>query len=136
MRFLTSKPLTLVRAARVIVSITFTVTILSGVLIHWLDSVSFPNIGRGLWWAVQTVTTVGYGDVVPRDMAGRLVASVVMIIGIGFLTVMTAAITSVMIEATRRRAEEAQTELLLARLDQMGGRLDAIESKLDKIARS
>jgi voltage-gated potassium channel len=59
-----------------------------------IDREQFPSIGSGLWWAAQTVTTVGYGDDVPVSFAGRLLAVAVMLIGIGFLTVITAAITS------------------------------------------
>jgi voltage-gated potassium channel len=83
---------------------------------------------------VQTVTTVGYGDVVPRNTTGKLVATLVMVAGIGFLTVMTAAITSTFVEATRRRIVGDQTELLSVRLDQIGARLDAIEASLKNIA--
>ena len=69
-------------------------TLVAGVLMTVIDHENFPSIGAGLWWAVQTVTTVGYGDHVPTTVAGRLVASAVMLFGIGFLTVITASITS------------------------------------------
>jgi voltage-gated potassium channel len=61
---LTRKPLTTARAARIIASATLFITIISGVLMHFTDKKTFPNIGDGLWWAIQTVTTVGYGDLV------------------------------------------------------------------------
>jgi voltage-gated potassium channel len=128
------KPLTIQRAARIIASVTVTVTILSGVLIHFTDRQSFPNIGDGLWWAVQTVTTVGYGDLVPTSTLGRLVAALVMLLGIGFLTVITAAITSTFIETARRRIEGTTTDGITQRLDQIAARLDAIESGLTSIA--
>ncbi len=54
----------------------------------------------------EEVTTVGYGDVTPHRIVGRLVAAVVMVTGIGFLTIVTAAVTSVFVEASRRRATE------------------------------
>ena len=78
------KPLTAARAARIIASITVFVTVVAGVLIHLTDPKNFPSIGDGLWWAIQTVTTVGYGDLVPTSATGRLVASLVMVLGIGF----------------------------------------------------
>ena len=67
--------------------------------------------GWGLWWAVQTVTTVGYGDTVPQTLAGRALATLVMLTGIGFISVVTAAITAAFIESARRRldAEQAAT---------------------------
>jgi voltage-gated potassium channel len=44
----------------------------------------------GVWWAVSTVTTVGYGDIYPRTTDGRLIAIVVMLVGIGFIAILTA----------------------------------------------
>jgi voltage-gated potassium channel len=132
-KVLLGKPLTAGRAAGIIVSITVSVTIIGGVLMHFTDKKSFPNIGDGFWWAVQTITTVGYGDIVPTSTAGRFVASVVMLVGIGFLTVITASITSTFIETTRRRLEGNTTAALTAKLDQIVARLDAIEANLTEI---
>jgi voltage-gated potassium channel len=129
------KPLTIRRAARIIASVTVSVTIVAGVLIHFTDRKTFPNIGGGLWWAIQTVTTVGYGDLVPTSAAGRLVAALVMLFGIGFLTVITASITSTFIETARRRIEGATTDVISAKLDQVGTRLEAIEAMLANVDR-
>ena len=133
--FLSRKPLTAGRAARIIAFVTITVTVVSGVAIHFLDRVNFPNIGLGMWWAVQTVTTVGYGDVVPTSTGGRLVATLVMVLGIGFLTVVTAAITSTFVESARRRMQAGEEEQLDARLDRIDTRLAAIDAKLADFAR-
>jgi voltage-gated potassium channel len=91
------------------------------------------HIGLGMWWAVQTVTTVGYGDVVPTSTGGRLVATLVMVLGIGFLTVVTAAITSTFVEAARGRSKAGESEQLEAKLDLIASRLDAIEARLEQI---
>jgi voltage-gated potassium channel len=56
---------------------------------------------------------------VPTSATGRLVAAVVMLVGIGFLTVITAAITSTFVEAARRRIEGATTDAVSAKLDQI-----------------
>jgi voltage-gated potassium channel len=127
------KPLTARRAARIIASFTFSATIIAGVLIHFTDKQSFPTIGDGLWWAVQTVTTVGYGDLVPTSTTGRLIAALEMIGGIGFLTVVTAAITSTFIENARRRIGGAQDDVFSVKLDQISARLEAIETALKDI---
>ena len=129
-RFAARKPLTVRRAAGVIASVTLSITIISGVLIHFTDEKTFPNIGDGLWWAIQTVTTVGYGDLVPTSTVGRLVAALVMVLGIGFLTVVTAAITSTFIESARRRLHGTETDALSEKLDQIGERLKVIEAGL------
>jgi len=125
-----AKPLTARRAARIIASVTLSITLVSGVLIHFTDEKTYPTIGDGLWWAIQTVTTVGYGDLVPTSTEGRLVAGLVMLLGIGFLTVVTAAITSSFIESARRRFQRAETETLSAKLDQISARLEVIEAGL------
>jgi voltage-gated potassium channel len=130
---LSRKPLTAPRAARIIASVTISVTIVAAVLIHFTDKKNFPNIGDSLWWAIQTVTTVGYGDLVPTSASGRLVAALVMLIGIGFLTVITAAITSRFIETARLRIEGTETDEVSAKLDQIVARLDAIEAGLTYI---
>jgi voltage-gated potassium channel len=124
------KPLTARRAARIIASVTVSITIISGVLMHFTDEKTYPTIGDGLWWAIQTVTTVGYGDLVPTSTAGRLVAALVMVAGIGFLTVVTAAITSSFIESAKRRLHGNETDPLSAKLDQIGARLEVIEAGL------
>jgi voltage-gated potassium channel len=133
MNLLFRKPLTARRAASTIALVTVFLTVFSGVLIHFTDEKTYPNIGDGLWWAIQTVTTVGYGDLVPASTTGRLVAALVMIVGIGFLTVITAAITSAFIESARRRLQGTETDTVSAQLDQIGKRLDAIETGLKSI---
>lgn len=90
--------------------VTATVTAAAGLLIRLTDPDTFGSTGSGLWWAVQTITTVGYGDVVPASPAGRLVATAIMIAGIGFITVSTAAIASAFVEASRRRREAAEPD--------------------------
>jgi voltage-gated potassium channel len=80
---------------------TIAVTVGAGALMTVADRHTFPSIGSGLWWAIQTSTTVGYGDNVPVSVAGRLIAALVMLFGIGFLTVITAAITSTFVSRSR-----------------------------------
>jgi voltage-gated potassium channel len=126
------KPLTVRRAARIIASVTVSVTIVAAVVIHFTDPTNFPNIGDSLWWAIQTVTTVGYGDLVPTSTSGRLVAALVMLVGIGFLTVITAAITSTFIETAQRRIGGG-SDALSAKLDQISARLELIEAGLENI---
>ena len=82
------------QAAALIAVVTTVITVAAGLLMTVVDHPSFPSVGLGLWWAVQTVTTVGYGDYVPHNVVGRVVATLVMLGGIGFVTVITAAITS------------------------------------------
>jgi voltage-gated potassium channel len=112
-------------AAIVIACASIAVTFGSAILMTVVDRKNYPSIGSGLWWAVQTVTTVGYGDHVPVTVSGRLVAAFVMLVGIGFLTVITAAITSTFV--SRTEGEQAQSEVAVATAQQ----LREIESRLD-----
>ena len=117
----------LYRAATVSTSIT----VGAGILMTVADHNTFPSIGSGLWWAVQTVTTVGYGDRVPATVVGRLVAALVMLVGIGFLTVITAAITSTFVSRSRREQTPSDAATPTAeQLRQIAGRLERIEAAL------
>jgi len=91
-------------AAVVIAVVTTSITVVAGLLMTVIDRGNFPSLGSGMWWAVQTVTTVGYGDDVPTTVGGQLLAALVMLLGIGFVTVITAAITSSFV--TRSRLEQ------------------------------
>lgn len=119
-------------AAIVIATVTIVITLVSGVFMTVVDRENYPSIGSGLWWAVQTTTTVGYGDNVPTTVAGRLVAVLVMFFGIGFLTIITAAITSTFV--TRSRFEQiADPEPPTAeQLRQLDERLERIEAALTR----
>jgi voltage-gated potassium channel len=90
------------RAAAIVIATASTVTaVVAGILMTVVEREDFPTIGSGLWWAAQTVTTVGYGDNVPVTFAGRILAVLVMLLGISFLTVITAAITSAFVSRSR-----------------------------------
>ena len=66
-RLLLRDSLTARRAAGIIAVFTVVITVAGGVLERFLDHQEYPTIGKGLWFALQTVTTVGYGDVTPKQ---------------------------------------------------------------------
>ncbi len=118
-------------AAVVIAAASTSMTLAAGVLMTLIDHDNFPSIGSGLWWAVQTVTTVGYGDLVPATLAGRVVATLVMLAGIGFLTVITAAITSSFVSRSRLEKKTADDGTpTTEELRQINRRLERIEAEL------
>jgi voltage-gated potassium channel len=119
------------RAGLWISGVTVVVTLIAGVVM-WLvdDEPDIPTVWVGLWWAVQTVTTVGYGDVVPDTKAGKGIATIVMLTGIAFVAVATAAITAVFVESARRRLREAGVEDELDRHAEIIERLERIETRL------
>jgi len=128
-RFLHEPP-TVRGATAVIVTATFVVVVVSGFLMTLLDNAEFGDLGVGLWWAVQTVTTVGYGDVAPKNAAGRIVGTIVMLEGTAFLAIVTAVITSSFV--TRAQAEQRTDELSDREL--MERRFDELERKIDALA--
>src|SRR6266480_2978044 len=86
------KPPSVQTAAGVIITATAVVVVVGGIAMRVFDHKEYSNVFVGMWWALQTVTTVGYGDVTPRHVSGRLIAALVMLEGIAFLTVTIAAI--------------------------------------------
>jgi voltage-gated potassium channel len=119
------------RAAAVIASFTLLITVGGGITERLLDRPEFPTISKGLWFALQTVTTVGYGDVVPKRVDGRIIAAVVMLAGIGFIAVITASVTAGLIESSRRHVAESERDLA-RRLEEVTERLVRIEAGLDQ----
>ena len=131
-RFLREPP-SVRNAAAVIVIATLLVVVGAGVGIRLLDNEEYPSIGLGMWWALQTVTTVGYGDVTPTNLSGRLVGAAVMLEGTAFIAIVTAVITSTFVarasresEATRKQDEVSDRELTDKRFDQLERKLDLL----------
>lgn len=125
-----AEPLTARKAAQIIMLATLVVTVAAGVLIWLLDHKEFPNLGTSLWWALQTVTTVGYGDVVPADTKGRIIGAVLMLQGIGLITVVAAAVTATLIEQVRKRRKLDEDSVTAVHLQRIESRLDRIERAL------
>jgi voltage-gated potassium channel len=106
-------------------SVTVFLVVVGGVLVRLTDPHHIHSIWQGLWWSTQTITTVGYGDVIPESALGRLIGAAVMLGGIAFLTVTTAAITSLFVDASRRKRPRApddpvQRELAALRAEVRG----------------
>lgn len=119
----------------VVLSISATLLVMAfacAIVMRIVDSGDFPTVGIAMWWAVSTFTTVGYGDVVPTTAVGRVVGGILMVIGIMFLSFLTAAVTTTLIRrdeaAPRSDPEDAQAILDgISRLEQ---RLEQLEAKL------
>ncbi len=117
-------------AWRAAVVVTLGVTIIAGLLMRLTDPHTYPNIWLGLWWAIQTTTTVGYGDVVPSSVGGRVLAALVMIVGIGFITVTTAAVTSTFVEAARRRRTAEKEDPLTAEMRELRRQVETLTAEV------
>lgn len=67
--------------------------LVSGNLIHYLEPQTFHNAFLGCWWSLVTITTIGYGDLVPQTLAGKAAASILMLLGITLFALLTGSIT-------------------------------------------
>ena len=118
-------------AAGVIVVATAIVVVGAGIAITLIDSAEYPDVGVGMWWALQTVTTVGYGDVAPSHTAGRILGAIVMLEGTAFIAIVTAVITSTFVARATRNYEAARAEDALSEEQRLEKRLEEVERKLD-----
>jgi voltage-gated potassium channel len=131
-RFLREPP-SVRNAAAVIVLATLVIVVGAGALMTVIDNEEYKDVGVGMWWALQTVTTVGYGDVAPANAGGRLVGALVMLEGTAFIAIVTAVITSTFVtrasrdyEATRAKDEETDAERIDRRFDELERKLDLL----------
>ena len=101
-----------------------------------------PTVWDGVWWAVSTMTTVGYGDELPLTTLGRVLAMALMLIGIGFVAILTGAVAERFLageieEVADEVGDAAATEVeLLAELRAIRSRLDRLESRIERGATS
>ena len=91
------------RILRYLVGAILVIALASGVIMRIVDPDDFPSLGLALWWSVTTVTTVGYGDVVPVQPAGRAVAAVLMIVGFASLSLLTGIVASILVHKRMSR---------------------------------
>ena len=84
------------------VLVTASALVVLGGLVLRLVEPGIQSYGEALWWAIVTVTTVGYGDIAPRTPAGRVVAVVLMLVGIGVIGMLTSSLASYFLGAHQR----------------------------------
>lgn len=115
-------------AAGVVATLWLVAVVAFGIIEHLIDPDSFDTIWDGMWWATQTVTTVGYGDIVPQQPAGKLVGALLMIGGLSFFAVITGVITSMFVARAQVETPGSTYAQVVERLDEISERLAAIES--------
>jgi voltage-gated potassium channel len=118
--------------------VTLALGLLGGFVVTLVDKRDFPTFGDGVWWAIVTLGTVGYGDIVPHTAWGRVVGSLMIVFGVTFIAFLTATVTSEFVSAQEqdareleRRREEATEEEMREHLRALKSQLDTIEAKLD-----
>ena len=120
-------------AAYIVIAFWTVAIIIFGVVERLIDPDTFGSIWLGIWWATQTVTTVGYGDVVPQQTAGKAIAVILMLGGLSFLAVLTGAITSVFVTRAQAESRETGEDPVLNRLDELGTQLEGVRADLSRL---
>lgn len=90
------------------------------------------TIVDGFWWAMTTVTTIGYGDIAPLTNGGRLIAMCVMVVGLGFVAIATGAAAQYFINR-QGGAQAASTNEILAAVQEVKVQLHAVSERLDRL---
>ena len=102
-------------------------------------AVENTSLGTGIYWALQTMTTVGYGDVPPKTPAGRVIACILMVVGIGFFALITGAVAerflATEVEQVEEEIESSEAEIL-EQIDALGRQLRTLEATVRRRARS
>lgn len=124
-----SERLNLVRAVVTIVVVAVLLVLIGGAVARLVEPETFTSLGLAYWWAITTVTTVGYGDVVPEDPWGRVVGALLMLTGLSLIPTLTSVVVSTLISKRTR----AQTEQLQGELMESTASLRRIEERLARM---
>ena len=129
------------RSVTIGLAVTFVALALVGaIVIRIADEHDFPSLGLAAWWALQTITIVGYGDVVPTTVVGRFIGGVEMVLGISFIAFLTAGVTSAVIQRGQaeaaedeRRREEHELPTIVDALAEVRTAIGDLDKRLNKI---
>ena len=121
--------LTVMRAVFSIATVAIVLTIGAAALGRLVEPETFDSFGDACWWALQTVSTVGYGDTVPETGGGRMIAGALMLLGVAFVPAITSIVVAVLVAQIQRRTgrQGGQEMQYLERLERLERRLDARE---------
>jgi len=120
-------------------SISVAIIVLSAFLFSLTEKQSLAD---SLWWAITTATTVGYGDETPHTAFGKIIASFLMVGGIGFIGLLTSTITDFITDRASQTATaqevQQQTDItaLLTKIDTLTGKVDQLQNQLDRLEKS
>jgi voltage-gated potassium channel len=116
--------LTIARAVGAIAGVAIVLTVAAAFIARAVEPETFGTMGEAAWWALQTVSTVGYGDVVPKSGDGRLLGAALMLLGVAFVPALTSIVVAVLIARVQDRAasgHDRQAEIVerLERLERV-----------------
>ncbi len=105
---------------------------IAGMLVAGIDP-GIESVWEGLWWAWVTITTVGYGDVVPVTGEGRLIGAILILIGVGLFAMLTASISVLFISRSDEEMEENLEQQMRKNETKAMAQLSRIEKKMEKL---
>jgi voltage-gated potassium channel len=118
----------------------FLLSLVAAAVMRIVDHHDFPTIGLAIWWSLQTVTTVGYGDIVPTTHIGRVIGGAELVLSISFIAFLTAGVTSTVIHNQEARTKEADrskqaedSQAILDALTQVRKAIEALDTRLESI---
>ena len=125
-RILALRRLLSLEGMRYAAMVAFGTVIIGGVVFASVEEKQGITAWDGVWWAVTTVTTVGYGEIPVQSTGGRIIGITIMFVGIGFVALLTAFIADRFISA--EEVAEEKDDLILAELRTISARLDRLEA--------
>jgi voltage-gated potassium channel len=120
-------------AAYLIAAVWLVAVVIFGVVEHLVEPETYPNVWLGMWWALQTVTTVGYGDAVPTGTAGKVIASFLLLGGLSLLAVVTGVVTSAFVTQAQEERRAAGDDPVMRRLDEVARELASARVELERL---
>jgi voltage-gated potassium channel len=116
---------------RYVALLAFAVVVGGGTLFAAVEPEQAPSTWDGLWWATETVTTVAYGDIYPETAIGRIVATVVMTTGVGFVALLTGSFAQRFLRGGNRAPGRTPTEAeMMRKIDEMAAQIADLHKAL------
>jgi len=107
------------------------IVLMAGFMVATIDP-AINSVGEGVWWAWVTVTTVGYGDIVPTSPVGRAFGGVLILIGLGLFSLITASLTASLVFQQEEEPESAESQSL-EKIDLLQQDVQRLHQKLDQL---
>ena len=115
----------------------FIVVIIVGTLMYIIEGPAdgFNNIAESIYWAIITLTTVGYGNIVPTTALGKMLASFIMILGYAVIAVPTGIVSSEFTKNKKERRAKEKRDMILERENKILEMIENLEKKIDKLSK-
>jgi voltage-gated potassium channel len=117
-------------AAYLVIAAWLIAIVIFGIVQRIADPDTYPTIWLAWWWAIQTVTTVGYGDAVPQNTGGKVVASFLMIGGLSLISILTATITSSFVARREEKSQARGDDVVMNEIARLSAQIESLAAEL------